>query len=116
MNSTELKLKLQDLISNSVALKSLPEEAQKIRTQAMLNSDDDTMMQFIAVLENESKQIKVIDDNATKETEKITQLLDEAKTLEKEAEREVRKEEENLEHTKEESEAEALLKKLDDIE
>lgn len=116
MNSIDLKLKLQELINNSKALQSLPVEARKVRTEAMLNADEDTMSQFIAVLENESKQIKAIDDNATKETEKITQLLDEAKQLEKEAQREMRKEEESTERVKEESEAEDLLKKLDDIE
>ena len=116
MSDVNIKLKLQELIDNSVALKSLPEKARKMRTEAMLNADDDTMKQFIAVLENEAKQVQAINDDMADKTQEINALLSEAKQLEQEAKRELRKEEENQERANEEKEAEDILKKLDEIE
>lgn len=115
MNSTDLKLKLQELIENSVALQSLPEEARNVRTKAMLEANDATMKQFITVLENETKQLQKIDADTASQTEEINSLIEEAKQLEKEAKREIRKEEEVSERAAEESKAEDILKELDNI-
>lgn len=115
MNTTDLKLQLQELIENSVALKSLPPEARDIRTKAMLSADDATIKQFITVLGNEAKQLGKIDADMAKQTKEISSLIEEAKQLEQEAKREIRKEAEVSERTESESKAEELLKKLDDI-
>lgn len=115
MNSTELKLQLQELIANSTALKSLPQEARDMRANAMLNADEDTMKQFVAVLENESAQLQKIDDDMASQTDEINSLIAEAKQLEKDAQREIRKDAEVSERTDSETKAEDLLKKLDEI-
>jgi len=115
MNTMEIKLQLQELIENSPALQSLPEEAREVRKKAMLSADDDTMNQFIAVLESEASQMKKIDDDMASKTEEINKLLAEAKQLEQEAQREVRKQEESIERESEQLKADELLKKLDDI-
>jgi len=115
MNSTELKLHLQELIDNSSALKSLPPDAREMRTKAMLGADEATMKQFISVLESEAKQLEKIDSDMSNQTNEINNLIEEAKQLEKEAKRELRKADEETERAEEESKAEDILKKLDDI-
>jgi hypothetical protein len=115
MTNTDLKLQLQELIGNSVALQSLPAEAQEIRSKAMLSADDATMKQFITVLSSEAKQLEKIDADTASQTEEISNLIEEAKQLEKEAKKEIRKEAEVSERTESESKAEDLLKELDKI-
>lgn len=111
----EIKLRLQELIKNSPAIQSLLEADREARTKAMLSADDDTMNQFIAVLENEAAQMQKLDSDMASKTEEINSLLAEANQLEKEAQREIRKEAEASERAGEESKAEDLLKQLDDI-
>ena len=115
MNTTEIKETLQKLIDNSPALSSLPEADREVRKKAMLSADDETMQQFVAVLENESAQMQKLDEDMADQTEEINGLIAEANQLEKEAERELRKQEEKTERSEEKQKAEALLKKLDEI-
>jgi len=115
MTTTNLKMQLQELIANSAAIQSLPEEARDLRTNTMLNADDETMQQFIDVLTNEAKQLEKINQDMANETEEINKLIAEAKQLGKQAEREIRKDAEATERIKDDLRAEALLKKLDEI-
>jgi hypothetical protein len=115
MADVNLKLKLQDLIDNSPALSSLPEADREVRKKAMLSADDETMQQFVAVLENESAQMQKLDEDMAVQTEEINSLITEANELEKEAKRELRKQEEKTERSEEKQKAEALLKKLDEV-
>ncbi len=115
MTNPLLKSQLQELIANSAALNSLPQEARDIRINAMLNADDATMQQFIDVFTNEAMQLEKINQDMAKDAEEIGGLIAEAKQLEKEAEREIRKEAEGSERAGEEAKAEDLLKQLDEI-
>jgi hypothetical protein len=110
--TTTIKSHLQTLIKNSPALKSLPKEAREMRARLMLSSDEATMKKFIKVLEDEQKEIKKADAEASKQ---VAAIMAEVKQLEKEANLEIRKQDEALARQKEESQAEELLKKLDEI-
>jgi len=115
MTNTQLQMQLQELIANSAALNSLPQEARDIRTNAMLSADDSTMQQFIDVLSNEAMQLEKINQDMASQTEEIGVLVAEAKQLEKQAERAISKEAESSERAGEEAQADALLKQLDEI-
>ncbi|MFC1655966.1 hypothetical protein ACFL3C_03790 [Patescibacteria group bacterium] len=115
IDPADLKARLQELINNSAALKSLPPEARKMRADAMLSSSPTLMQNFINVLEEEATELKKIDEDFVKNAAHIGDLVAEAKELEKEANREIRKEDEAVGRKQEEKEAAALLAKLDDI-
>jgi hypothetical protein len=115
MTTASLKIQLQELIANSAAIQSLPEEARQIREDTMLNADDETMQQFIDVLTNEANQLEKINQEMENEAEEINKLIAEAKQLGKQAEREIRKDAEVTERIKDDLRAEALLKQLDEI-
>jgi hypothetical protein len=106
---------LQELVNNSAALNSLPEDARTMRAEMMLSADPDTMLEFIKVLEEEAAKLQKMDEDFVKKTEEIEGLVVEAQQLEKEAEREIRHAEEDEEKVKSEAHAAALLKKLDNI-
>lgn len=111
----DTKETLRQLINNSPALQSLPEEARTIRVQGMLNADEDTMKEFTAILQTEAQEIDTINKEMENETEEIENLVAEAKELEKEAKLELRKEEEKTERAEEKQKAEAILAKLDEV-
>ena len=111
----ELKARLQELIKNSPALQSLPPEARKMRADIMLSSSPAQMQNFIDVLEEEAASLKKIDEDFVKQADHINSLMAEAKELEKSANREMSKEDEEMERKEEEEKAAKLLAKLDDI-
>lgn len=111
----DLKEKLQQLIKNSPTLQSLPAEELQFRTQSMLNADEVAMTEFIKILENETVQMKRIDDNFAKKADELNNLMAEANQLEHEAETIIRQEKEEEERGAETEKAESLLKQLDSV-
>ncbi|MBU1557414.1 hypothetical protein KKC45_00415 [Patescibacteria group bacterium] len=111
----EIKSQLAELIDASPAINSLPADAKAARKKLMLSADEETMYKFIDVLENEKVEMEKIDDEFAAEAEEIDALLNEATQLEKEAEREIRKEEEEAERAGDLAKADALLAELDEI-
>jgi len=113
--SEELKAQLEALIDASTAINSLPAEEKAARKELMLAADEETMHKFIEVLENEKVEMAKIDEEFTAEAEEIDALLSEANQLQKEAEREIRKEAEESEKAVDLAKAESLLAQLDEI-
>jgi hypothetical protein len=113
--SEEVKAQLEALINASTAINSLPTEAKAARKELMLAADEETMRQFIEVLETEKVEMAKIDEEFAAEAEEIDALLSEANQLQKEAEREIRKEQEESEREGDLAKAEALLAQLDEI-
>ncbi|MFC1647694.1 hypothetical protein ACFL10_01730 [Patescibacteria group bacterium] len=111
----DLKAQLQELIKNSPTLKSLSAEERAFRSNAMLSGDEAALKRYIEILEEESAQMKQIDENFAKEAEGLNELVEEVNQLEKEAEGVVRKEEEAEERVGEEEKAEELIKKLNEV-
>lgn len=111
----DLTAQLQQLIKNSTTLQSLTADELKFRAKAMLSADSKAQAAFIKILENESAQISKIDEDYAKKAGELTELVAEAKQLEKEAKIMFRKDEEESERGAEEQKAEDLLKKLDEV-
>jgi hypothetical protein len=111
----KLKKHLQELIASSPALQSLTPEERSLRAEIMLSADEDTMKEFIDVLEEEKEQEQEIEKEFSQKEEELKNLLAEAKELEKSANREILKEKEKLSKAESEEKAEDLLDKLDDI-
>lgn len=115
LTEAQLKAKLQKLINESRTLNSLPANARKTRANLMLASDPATMQKFIEVLENETAQMKKIDDDFQKNAAELGNLIAEAKHLETEANTILRKEAEKEEQAGDQKKAEELLAQLDKI-
>lgn len=111
----DLKAQLTQLIADSPTLQSLSAEEKNFRADAMLNSNEQAMAEFIKILQNEKAQFQKADENYAKSTAEIEGLVAEAKQLEKEAEGLIRKETEAEEQVSEKEHAENLLKQLDEI-
>ncbi|MBA4337089.1 hypothetical protein C0416_04960 [bacterium] len=115
MESSEVKNRLSELIANSVAIQGLPVQEREEREKSMLAADEETMLRFIDVLEEEVKQVEKLNETLQEDAEEINKLIAEANQLEKQAEREIRKNAEAVEREKDDLRAEELLRKLDEI-
>jgi hypothetical protein len=111
----DTKEQLTLLIENSRTLKSLPGTEKESRKTAMLNADEATMKNFIQILEREAQKIEKVDSSFQKEFNEIEGLITEAKQLENNLKRDMRKDAEVNERTESESKAEDILKELDNI-
>ncbi|MBN1494878.1 hypothetical protein JW911_04050 [Candidatus Peregrinibacteria bacterium] len=113
---TDLKSHLKALIVASPSINSLPEEARKFRVEIMLASKPEDMQNFIEILEEERAAMQKIEEDFAAKGEEIQALVADAKALEAQANREIRKEKEEQLSVKEQETAASLLTKLDDIE
>ena len=114
-NSYEIKDRLQQLIDESPALKTLSEEERAERIDAMMGANEEQMKQLIKIFEDEKKLMQDIDEDFEAHEQEINEFLTESKKEKKAFDKKERINKEKTERTDELKLAENLLKKLDEI-
>lgn len=106
--TTDLKTRLEELIQNSFAINTLPEEERQEKKEEMLSAEPEVMREYIAILEDEQRDF-------IQNKEELQALVSQVKVLKNRAQRvELQEKEEQLVE-REKNEAEELLKQLDEI-
>ena len=111
----ELKQRLQELINQSEAIKSLEEADKTEIIGKLLAATPDQMQEAITVLETEIAEEDSIAKEMAELEPEIEQLESDMTKVEKDIKREERKSAEAAESVEDKQKAEDLLKKLDDI-
>lgn len=111
----EIKEKLQSLIDESPALKTVTEEERGERIDAMMGATPEQMLQLIKIFEDEKFRMNQVDEDFEGHEQEINKFIADSKNEKKNFERKERIEKENSDRVNDDQYTEGLLKKLDEI-